>query len=183
MRLCVGRHRTRIGVGAVGHQDDSRAGWKTVQQGGNRLIEIAESLRAKAAELRLRNARRVEEQLLIHTNQRKLLQLPLIHFNWGLSNLIEKILEPRERAHAVSKLGGAHPLRALAEDKNSASRFCDVLRGGYPLDGLVKGQVQRISGGAGDYRISGLGQCFERGVLKKLDGCGVSLDRVAGKDS
>src|ERR1017187_9627327 len=181
--LSVGSYCARICVGAVGHQNDSRVGWKAAQQGGNGLIEIAEGLRAKAAELRLRYARRVEEQFLIHANQRQLFQLPLIHFNRGLSNLIEKILKSRERAHAVSKLGGAHPLRALAQDKNPAARLCDVLRGGDSLDGLVESQVQRISGGAGDYRIGRLGQCFERGVLKKLDGCRVSLDRVAREDS
>src|ERR1039457_3029257 len=94
--LSVGRHRARICVRAVGHQDDSRTGWNAVQQGGYGLIEIAEGLRAKAAELRLRYARRVEEQFLIHANQRQLFQLPLIHFNRGLSNLIEKILKSRE---------------------------------------------------------------------------------------
>src|ERR1017187_3245773 len=181
--LSVGSYCARICVGAVGHQNDSRVGWKAAQQGGNGLIEIAEGLRAKAAELRLRYARRVEEQFLIHANQRQLFQLPLIHFNWGLSNLIEKILKSCERAHAVSEFRGAHPLPALAQDENSSARLGDVLRGGDSLDGLVEGQVQRISGGAGDHRICGLGQCFERGVLKKLNGCRVSLDRIACKDS
>ena len=66
-----------------------------MQHCGDGFVQIAESPRAQAAKLSLRDARRVKEEFMLHADERQLLQLPLVHFDGRLANFVEKILEIR----------------------------------------------------------------------------------------
>ena len=82
-----------------------RAGGKTMQRGGNRLVQIGKDPPIQAAELFFRDTWSVEEQFMLYAHHRQPFQLPLIHFNGSRPNQIEKILKASERAHPVSELG------------------------------------------------------------------------------
>ena len=138
---------------------------------------------AQRADLLRRNAGSVDKNLVSQPGQRNLLQLPLVDDDRRARNLVQELLRPRVAAQHRGELRRADPLGALAQQQNFSAGPDDVVRGVDALERLVEGEVERMSGGAGNGRVEELRHPRYRGRTNEVDSRGVGRLRRAGKDA